>query len=144
MIRRPPRSTLFPYTTLFRSLGHHALHHGVDHSAVADGRLALFGKAFERRRTWTPEDHDLYALPNGRTEFCSVRRHRGSATAPGAIRRQSGNWIHLDDNAHADDRDSVHHVVGRADYGSRNRQWHVADHFCRHRRWIAARHSRRL
>src|SRR2546421_7727265 len=22
MIRRPPRSTLFPYTTLFRSLGH--------------------------------------------------------------------------------------------------------------------------
>src|SRR3712207_7374101 len=24
MIRRPPRSTLFPYTTLFRSLWHHA------------------------------------------------------------------------------------------------------------------------
>src|SRR5258705_9547384 len=24
MIRRPPRSTLFPYTTLFRSLVHHA------------------------------------------------------------------------------------------------------------------------
>src|SRR2546430_12791784 len=34
MIRRPPRSTLFPYTTLFRSvrverrLGHHAAHQG--------------------------------------------------------------------------------------------------------------------
>src|SRR5687768_17638551 len=26
MIRRPPRSTLFPYTTLFRSVGH-LLHH---------------------------------------------------------------------------------------------------------------------
>src|SRR2546422_5132496 len=25
MIRRPPRSTLFPYTTLFRSLARHAL-----------------------------------------------------------------------------------------------------------------------
>src|SRR5256885_11179114 len=25
MIRRPPRSTLFPYTTLFRSLRHHAV-----------------------------------------------------------------------------------------------------------------------
>src|SRR3712207_6630323 len=25
MIRRPPRSTLFPYTTLFRSLGHHVV-----------------------------------------------------------------------------------------------------------------------
>src|SRR2546425_5925679 len=30
MIRRPPRSTLFPYTTLFRSrhAGAHAAHHG--------------------------------------------------------------------------------------------------------------------
>src|SRR3712207_8126890 len=27
MIRRPPRSTLFPYTTLFRSLGEVGLHH---------------------------------------------------------------------------------------------------------------------
>src|SRR5687768_18100857 len=25
MIRRPPRSTLFPYTTLFRSIGHRAI-----------------------------------------------------------------------------------------------------------------------
>src|SRR3712207_7677185 len=27
MIRRPPRSTLFPYTTLFRSPGHKAAQH---------------------------------------------------------------------------------------------------------------------
>src|SRR3712207_7541482 len=34
MIRRPPRSTLFPYTTLFRS---HADHHRDDHlEVVAD------------------------------------------------------------------------------------------------------------
>src|SRR2546422_10080010 len=26
MIRRPPRSTLFPYTTLFRSIPAHAIH----------------------------------------------------------------------------------------------------------------------
>src|SRR2546425_6962285 len=26
MIRRPPRSTLFPYTTLFRSVQHYGLH----------------------------------------------------------------------------------------------------------------------
>src|SRR5256885_10025344 len=32
MIRRPPRSTLFPYTTLFRSFGHRAL---VAHFAAA-------------------------------------------------------------------------------------------------------------
>src|SRR3712207_8342678 len=31
MIRRPPRSTLFPYTTLFRSLGQRAArHHAAD------------------------------------------------------------------------------------------------------------------
>src|SRR2546430_10850929 len=31
MIRRPPRSTLFPYTTLFRSLGH------AEHDDQGDG-----------------------------------------------------------------------------------------------------------
>src|SRR5258707_3044096 len=37
MIRRPPRSTLFPYTTLFRSLEQHA-------ETLADAALlALFG-----------------------------------------------------------------------------------------------------
>src|SRR3712207_7715062 len=41
MIRRPPRSTLFPYTTLFRSLAHgqqHARHErGAVDRVVADG-----------------------------------------------------------------------------------------------------------
>src|SRR2546428_4268363 len=37
MIRRPPRSTLFPYTTLFRS--------------VADGNGRLRGKAVQRGRS---------------------------------------------------------------------------------------------
>src|SRR2546430_8982320 len=34
MIRRPPRSTLFPYTTLFRSVGRRA---GTDRAAAAAG-----------------------------------------------------------------------------------------------------------
>src|SRR5256885_5503061 len=34
MIRRPPRSTLFPYTTLFRSLLEGQLAHGLDVEAV--------------------------------------------------------------------------------------------------------------
>src|SRR2546427_3809427 len=33
MIRRPPRSTLFPYTTLFRSAGEHGL------AVFGDGRV---------------------------------------------------------------------------------------------------------
>src|SRR2546430_10349067 len=33
MIRRPPRSTLFPYTTLFRSRRERAAHAGADRTA---------------------------------------------------------------------------------------------------------------
>src|SRR3712207_6863679 len=38
MIRRPPRSTLFPYTTLFRSLGEREVDHEVQpaHERVVD------------------------------------------------------------------------------------------------------------
>src|SRR2546422_2844658 len=38
MIRRPPRSTLFPYTTLFRSLG--VARVALERAAVEDGRGA--------------------------------------------------------------------------------------------------------
>src|SRR5256885_8706831 len=48
MIRRPPRSTLFPYTTLFRSRVR-----GVGHHHEGDGRVrpdeALVGEAPRRR-----------------------------------------------------------------------------------------------
>src|SRR3712207_7176194 len=45
MIRRPPRSTLFPYTTLFRSIGSLATEHGrtvvlCTHFLGEAGRLA--------------------------------------------------------------------------------------------------------
>src|SRR3712207_8047712 len=39
MIRRPPRSTLFPYTTLFRSA--HRRHRGTDVRGREDPRLVL-------------------------------------------------------------------------------------------------------
>src|SRR3712207_8742182 len=47
MIRRPPRSTLFPYTTLFRSAGRH----------VDDGARAFHGLPF-RDVAVGAEDHD--------------------------------------------------------------------------------------
>src|SRR3712207_7438293 len=48
MIRRPPRSTLFPYTTLFRSVvGVHVAHveeaHLADHRADVAARLRVVG-----------------------------------------------------------------------------------------------------
>src|SRR3712207_7014446 len=35
MIRRPPRSTLFPYTTLFRSQGHEICNHTLWHAQLS-------------------------------------------------------------------------------------------------------------
>src|SRR5258707_5467065 len=40
MIRRPPRSTLFPYTTLFRSLHHRGLPAGDEGRRQGDAGLA--------------------------------------------------------------------------------------------------------
>src|SRR2546425_8089390 len=56
MIRRPPRSTLFPYTTLFRSRG------GNFRTTVTIpvGKTAVLG--------------NVQALPNGRTLILTVRR----------------------------------------------------------------------
>src|SRR5687768_18249647 len=74
MIRRPPRSTLFPYTTLFRSAGPRLLAGGQDlpdvgddrrsHALVAfgggmdavrEGQLRAPGHAFERSEEHTSE-----------------------------------------------------------------------------------------
>src|SRR2546430_9130063 len=58
MIRRPPRSTLFPYTTLFRS----DLILDGDH--LFDRRVALLQRGIERRRLSAPrgpgdQDHSV-------------------------------------------------------------------------------------
>src|SRR2546426_9826910 len=54
MIRRPPRSTLFPYTTLFRSAGFGAGFAGADGRAA--GRAGAFGgAAFMRSEEHTSE-----------------------------------------------------------------------------------------
>src|SRR5260370_29949309 len=50
MIRRPPRSTLFPYTTLFRSGGGWV---GFQHASLVDAKVARSGRrntATDRRR----------------------------------------------------------------------------------------------
>src|SRR3712207_8902942 len=48
MIRRPPRSTLFPYTTLFRSRERH----GARRAAAAGGLRADYRACQERGRGW--------------------------------------------------------------------------------------------
>src|SRR5688572_31973264 len=52
MIRRPPRSTLFPYTTLFRSSGHAVSRNGSVPDASGSG---LFGVARDGRKDRKPD-----------------------------------------------------------------------------------------
>src|SRR5258708_28388510 len=77
MIRRPPRSTLFPYTTLFRSpdLVSHRLHEVVDQFGlkIAHPLLADLHVVAKIR---TPADIDN----RGADRF--VQRHRRLAEAP--------------------------------------------------------------
>src|SRR2546422_7094626 len=51
MIRRPPRSTLFPYTTLFRSIAEECLHADLDgdQSSPKPSRCGSFHPAHARR-----------------------------------------------------------------------------------------------
>src|SRR3712207_7275276 len=53
MIRRPPRSTLFPYTTLFRSVGRNA-----HHSAARNRQECLFHRPENARRSATRHRHE--------------------------------------------------------------------------------------
>src|SRR2546429_8914105 len=78
MIRRPPRSTLFPYTTLFRS--HLSF-------AFASGRVCLFGQITQKREK-------CWRLPNkkahGRQEIeCASRRACSVGRTNNGARRQT-------------------------------------------------------
>src|SRR5687767_15447812 len=59
MIRRPPRSTLFPYTTLFRSPGRGEIRTDVppDHTPARRPGAAAIAGADRRRRACRSEEH---------------------------------------------------------------------------------------
>src|SRR5438094_4449382 len=58
MLRRPPRSTLFPYTTLFRS--------ETSSAAVRAARTAVFGRRRHQRQTRS-------TTPTGRASWSASR-----------------------------------------------------------------------
>src|SRR2546427_8745542 len=89
MIRRPPRSTLFPYTTLFRSPVHRPLE--LDDLPVAGARLAvqdLRGPIGDRKSTRLNSSHSQisYAV------FCLKKKNSAPdiAETPGII---LGNFV---------------------------------------------------
>src|SRR5947209_14633007 len=69
MIRRPPRSTLFPYTTLFRSNGARARKHDVvaiDQAAARETLERELDEPFRLRHAAVSELHREAAEPAGR------------------------------------------------------------------------------
>src|SRR5256885_11145427 len=64
MIRRPPRSTLFPYTTLFRSLQRVLILRGAGPPAGANILHRLQASDLNELRDWVPRiDDALSAMP---------------------------------------------------------------------------------
>src|SRR3989442_11797048 len=64
MIRRPPRSTLFPYTTLFRSLRLDASYRVQSRTSVAG--VSLVGEGSKRKR---------YRTSGTTSTYCQAIRH---------------------------------------------------------------------
>src|SRR5258706_11885226 len=95
MIRRPPRSTLFPYTTLFRSHRHEIRHHRAEEER---GDEAQYGKLSHRRRKCAGErqhakqrraDEDDVAA----AEAVGERRHRiGAETEPDGLKHEDRRY----------------------------------------------------
>src|SRR4051795_13774665 len=79
MIRRPPRSTLFPYTTLFRSLPLHPGHH--DAAGRGHARPGVPG---DRKSTRLNSSHTLisYAV------FCLKKK-------PALVEHRGGDEVEL-------------------------------------------------
>src|SRR3982750_2941112 len=77
MIRRPPRSTLFPYTTLFRSC--ETCHHGLSKPQTL--RAALANAAEDRKSTRLNSSHDQisYAV------FCLKKKDAFAASEQQSI-----------------------------------------------------------
>src|SRR5260221_11988286 len=74
MIRRPPRSTLFPYTTLFRSLDGYATEHTYPEAPLGDDVIQLVvrsGTAYDptlvinqaSQSTVTGQDYFYWTMP---------------------------------------------------------------------------------
>src|SRR6266496_6736156 len=91
MIRRPPRSTLFPYTTLFRSppgqagAGHHGIRAGAGLGPAENDELAA--------TRWRP---DGLLSPAGHTRHRRSPARSLSQTGTGASHRRRRGAVRID------------------------------------------------
>src|SRR3712207_7837455 len=95
MIRRPPRSTLFPYTTLFRSAGVAAvgLVHDQDHRHVGVERLAQHEAGLgERTLGRVDEQHDAVHQDRKSTRLNSS--HANISYAVFCLKKKTNHYIY--------------------------------------------------
>src|SRR3712207_8323332 len=86
MIRRPPRSTLFPYTTLFRSEAALQRAHAAYYLALAEEvEPALTGPAHDTWLKRTEEEHDNYRAALGWADRKSTRLNSSHANISYAV-----------------------------------------------------------
>src|SRR5256885_12759836 len=85
MIRRPPRSTLFPYTTLFRSaFAQPATAPSINKTTLANGTILLNGTPFPMvldagTDSFTPQD---YATVMGNKDAWRSEEHTSELQSP--------------------------------------------------------------
>src|SRR2546430_10032995 len=96
MIRRPPRSTLFPYTTLFRSSAGCPPPIRGPSQPAADGR---FRNASRRRRTrnWRRSEEHTSELQSQSNLVCRLllEKKKTASILPNARLRHSARSVHL-------------------------------------------------
>src|SRR2546427_7741698 len=94
MIRRPPRSTLFPYTTLFRSPGLERVEDGRARDRAADVELHLVanvrqgaqvrrGGDANHRRGWTSTERTAGRSPTMGVPLSPASAHRDTCPPQG-------------------------------------------------------------
>src|SRR4051794_41781020 len=66
MLRPPPTSTLFPYTTLFRSRGRHCLRWDFSRKASVNPRLRLSMESAVANRVFQGRENPAIAIARGR------------------------------------------------------------------------------
>src|SRR5947207_4556911 len=100
MLRRAPKSTLFPYTTLFRSHIHRHTHHAV----AAASRTTRIGKDFPQSQVLHPpaarsEEHTS-ELQSHNDPVCRLHlvKHNRGATGQIPLRARRDHHIALETN----------------------------------------------
>src|SRR2546430_9544485 len=91
MIRRPPRSTLFPYTTLFRSSGRVPVHAVVQATKSEPGwcdrSISAFAKKNSLSRTKRSEEHTSELQSQSNLVCRLLLEKKKKKQHPGATRR---------------------------------------------------------